>query len=156
MACVASWTFFREVKIPAEIYDVLAPGEVPQIAFKTVRDVAVFTNRRLIVRDSQGITGKKVEQYSLPWDAVDMWSSENAGHLDLDSEIQLWTRAGNITIELKRGADVRAIDRIIATQVFGDISHGSARASSSDVSQAQAQTQQESRGKLGGMNPFKR
>lgn len=114
-----SWTFFKECKVPAEVKAMLVPGERAEIAFKTIRDVAVFTNLRLIVRDSQGITGKKIEQYSLPWCAVNMWSSENAGHLDLDSEIELWTRAGHVKIQLKRGADVRTIDNMIAAHVLG-------------------------------------
>jgi len=114
-----TWTFFKECKIPREVEAMLVPGERAEVAFKTVRDVAVFTNLRLIVRDSQGLTGKKVEQYSLPWDAVNMWTSENAGHLDFDSEIELWTRAGHVKISLKRGADVRTIDNLIAAHVLG-------------------------------------
>jgi len=114
-----TWTFFKECKIPGEVEAMLVPGERAEVAFKTVRDVAVFTNLRLIVRDSQGLTGKKVEQYSLPWDAVNMWTSENAGHLDFDSEIELWTRAGHVKISLKRGADVRTIDNLIAAHVLG-------------------------------------
>jgi len=114
-----TWTFFKECKIPQEVEAMLVPGERAEVAFKTVRDVAVFTNLRLIVRDSQGLTGKKIEQYSLPWDAVNMWTSENAGHLDFDSEIELWTRAGHVKISLKRGADVRTIDNLIAAHVLG-------------------------------------
>jgi hypothetical protein len=40
----------------------------------------------MIVRDTQEITGKKVEVYSLPYTAINMWSSENAGKFDLDTE----------------------------------------------------------------------
>jgi len=43
-----------------------------------------------------------------------MWSSENAGTLDWNSEIELWTRAGHIKIKLAKGADVRRIDSLIA------------------------------------------
>ncbi|MBP3885162.1 MAG: PH domain-containing protein [Olsenella sp.] len=119
MQANTTWTFMAECKVPKEVEAMLVPGERAEYAFKTVRDVAVFTNRRLIVRDAQGITGKKVEQYSLPWSAVNMWSSENAGHLDFDSEIELWTRAGHVKISLKRGADVRKIDNLIAAYVLG-------------------------------------
>lgn len=155
---VASWTFFREVTMPKELGEVLMPGEVVHAAFKTIRDIALFTNKRLIVRDSQGITGKKVEQYSLPWDAVNMWSSENAGHLDFDSEIELWTRAGHVKIELKRGADIRRIDNLIAAHVLGTgFAPAQQAPASSPAPQPQQQPQQESRGGvLGGINPFKR
>lgn len=79
-------------------------GEVVDYAFKTVRDVAVFTNKRLIVK---GRTRTEIEMYSLPYSAVNMWSTENAGILDYTAEVELWTRDGHIKIELKRGIDIR-------------------------------------------------
>lgn len=85
--------------------------EVEDRAFKTVRDVAVFTNKRLIVKDVQGLAGTKVEMYSLPYSAVNMWSTENAGILDYTAEVELWTRDGHIKIELKRGIDIREFER---------------------------------------------
>ena len=155
-----SWTFYREVDTPREVYEMLVPGERAEASFKTVRDVATFTNLRLIVRDSQGLTGKKVEQYSLPWKAVDMWSSENAGHLNLDSEIELWTRAGLISIELKRGADVRRIDNLIAAHILGGgvstVASNNATPVPSPQPQPQPQPEPNTRGgMLGGMNPFR-
>ena len=86
-------------------------GEVADRAFKTVRDVAVFTNKRLIVKDVQGLIWTKVEMYSLPYSAVNMWSTENAGILDYTAEVELWTRSGHIKIELKRGIDIREFER---------------------------------------------
>lgn len=62
----SGWTFYNECEIPQDISTVLAEQEYPVCAFKTVRDAAVFTNRRLIIRDAQGLTGKKVEMYSFP------------------------------------------------------------------------------------------
>lgn len=98
----------------------MVPGEKAIRAFKTFRDSAIFTDRRLIVRDSQGLTGKKVEIYSLPYGAINMWSSENAGKLlDLNAEIELWTRAGHIKIKIGKGCDIRAIDMLIANAVIG-------------------------------------
>ncbi len=108
------WTFVNETKIPNDIEDLLIHGEQAVCAYSTVRDVAIFTNKRLIVRDAQGITGKKVEIYTLPYKSIDMYSTENAGPLDPNSEVELWTRAGHIKINLKRSADIRKIDRILA------------------------------------------
>lgn len=65
-ASITAWTFMQEIPVPADIHPILVEGEQPVTAFKTFRDGAVFTNKRLIVRDAQGITGKKVEIYSLP------------------------------------------------------------------------------------------
>ena len=120
MTPITEWTFFNEVPIPEDVAAILVPGENAVRAFKTLRDSAIFTDRRLIVRDSQGLTGKKVEIYSLPYSAINMWSSENAGKLlDLNAEIELWTRAGHIKIKIGKGCDIRAIDMLIANAVIG-------------------------------------
>ena len=117
-APITSWTLQNEIPIPDDIGPLLVDGEQAVAAFKTFRDSAIFTSKRLIVRDAQGITGKKVEIYSLPYSAINMWSSENAGKLDWNAEIELWTRAGHIKIKLGKGADVRRLDSLIAWAVL--------------------------------------
>lgn len=116
---ILMWTFMTECAIPNDIEDLLTDGEKAIAAYKTIRDSAIFTNKRLIVRDAQGITGKKVEVYSLPYSSINMWSTENSGKLlDLNAEVELWTRAGNIKINLQRGVDVRKFDNLIASVVL--------------------------------------
>ena len=46
-----TWTFTAEVDVPDDIKDILVDGEISQIAYKTIRDVAVITNKRLIIAD---------------------------------------------------------------------------------------------------------
>ncbi|GGF30967.1 hypothetical protein GCM10011519_00500 [Marmoricola endophyticus] len=116
---ITAWTFMQEIPVPADVADLMTQGETPVAAFKTFRDSAVFTTKRLIVRDAQGITGKKVEIYSLPYSRIDMWSSENAGRLlDVNAEIELWTRAGHIKIKVGKGTDIRRLDSLIAWAVL--------------------------------------
>lgn len=118
-AAITEWMFIEEVPIPADVGELLIQGEQPYAAFKTFRDSAIFTSKRLIVRDAQGMTGKKVEIYSLPYSVINMWSTENAGKLlDLTSEVELWTRAGHIKIKLGKTIDVRRIDSLIANFVL--------------------------------------
>lgn len=117
-AAVASWTFVNECPIPEDVTALLVEGERAIAAYKTFRDSAVFTTERLIMRDAQGLRGKKVEIYSLPYAAINMWSSENAGTLDLDAEISLWTRAGFIKISVGKKVDVRRLDNLIAYAVL--------------------------------------
>lgn len=68
LAALASWTFFQEVAIPQDIGALMVNGEQPIAAYKTIRDVAVFTNKRLIVKDAQGITERKLRSilYHIP------------------------------------------------------------------------------------------
>lgn len=120
MTMLKEWTFLSHVRFPDDLGSLLVPGEQPYAAFSTYRDVAVFTNKRLIIRDSQGMTGKKVESYSIPYSSINMWSSENAkGMLDFTAEIQLWTRVGMFKLNIGKELDVRAIDRLIAQNVLG-------------------------------------
>ncbi len=113
-----SWTFVSECSAPGDVSELLVPGENVVAAYKTIRDVAVFTDKRLIMKDAQGLTGKKVEIYSLPYSSINMWSTENAGTLDFNAEVELWTRAGHIKINLKKGVDIRRFDRVIANAVL--------------------------------------
>jgi len=117
-AAITDWTFVAEAPIPDDVRSMLVEGEQPIAAYKTFRDSAIFTTKRLIVRDAQGMTGKKVEMYSLPYSAINMWSSENAGTLDFNAELELWTRAGHIKIKVGKGVDVRRLDHLIAHVVL--------------------------------------
>ena len=118
-APILAWTLQNEIPVPADVNELLVEGEQAVASFKTFRDSATFTTKRLIVRDAQGITGKKVEITSLPYSSIHMWSSENAGGvLDRDAEIELWTKAGHIKVKLTKGADVRRIDSLIAWAVL--------------------------------------
>ena len=116
---LTEWTFYGETPIPDDVSPMLVPGEEAIVAFKTLRDSAIFTTHRLIVRDAQGMRGKKVEVYSLPYSAINMWSTENAGTLDFNAEVELWTRAGKIKIKVGRGLDVRRLDLLISRAVLG-------------------------------------
>lgn len=116
---LVAWAFVSECEIPNDVNELLVQGEVAKYAYKTVRDVAIFTNKRLIVRDSQGLSGKKVEIYTLPYSSINMYSTENAGKLfDLTAEVELWTRAGHIKISLSTDCDVRKIDKILAESIL--------------------------------------
>lgn len=115
---ILSWTLIAECPIPNDVNSLMVAGETPVAAYKTFRDSAIFTNKRLIVRDAQGITGKKVEIYSLPYSSINMWSTENAGTLDLNAEVELWTRAGHIKVNLKKGVDIRKFDNLIAAALL--------------------------------------
>ena len=120
ITALMSWTFVNEVPVPQDIQDLLVEGEQAVAAYATFRDSAIFTNKRLIVRDAQGLTGKKVEVYSIPYSSINMWSSENAGKvLDINAELQLWTRSGMIKVKVGKQVDVRRLDRLVAWAVLG-------------------------------------
>lgn len=88
-------------------------------AFKTIRDAVVFTNKRLIAINVQGVTGKKTDYTSLPFSKIQAFSVETAGHFDLDSELILWfSGLGQIKLEFSRNVDVKWISAFIGNVVL--------------------------------------
>ena len=76
-------------KLAEEFAPLLAPGETLQRAFGLIRDLIVFTDRRMILVDKQGVTGSKVQYLSIPYRSIVMFSVETAGHFDMDSELRI-------------------------------------------------------------------
>jgi hypothetical protein len=104
---------------PEEIVPVITPllieGENIVTAFKAVRDFVVFTDKRLIAVNVQGMTGKKRDFTSLPYARIQAFSIETAGALDLDSELDLWfSGLGTVRLEFKGQVDIRHLGRVIA------------------------------------------
>jgi Bacterial PH domain len=77
-------------KLQDEFEPLLAPGETLVKAYAVIRDLIVFTDRRLILSNKQGITGSKVEYLNIPYRSVVMFTFENAGHFDIESEMSIW------------------------------------------------------------------
>lgn len=119
MQVLAIWTFSSPCAVPSEVNDMLVEGERAVCAYKTLRDIAIFTDKRIIVRDAQGLTGKKTEIYTLPYSSISMYSTENAGKIiDMNAEVELWTKVGRIKIKLNPGVNIRDLDRVIATYLL--------------------------------------
>ena len=88
-------------------------------SFQSIRDGVVFTNKRIITINVQGITGKKKDFTSLPYSKIQAYSVETAGVLDLDSELELWfSGMGRIKLEFVGAADVAHICKMISEKVL--------------------------------------
>jgi hypothetical protein len=100
---------------------ILLPGEQAQLAFKIIRDFFVFTDRRFILVDIQGITGRKVDYLSIPYRSITRFSLETAGTFDLDAELKLWVSGEPKPIErtLSKHTDIKGIQRALAAGVLG-------------------------------------
>lgn len=98
------------------ITPMLIQGEQIISTYKTVRDGVVFTNKRIIAINVQGITGSKKDFTSLPYSKISAYSVETAGTIDLDSELEMWfSGLGKVKFEFKSNANVTEICRIIST-----------------------------------------
>src|SRR3954453_15056590 len=105
--------------IAPAVAPLLIPGEQVMACFKAVRDFVVFTDKRLVAVNVQGMTGKKRDFTSLPYSKVQAFSVETAGHLDLDAELDLWfSGLGTVRLEFKGSADIRGLGQLIAHHVL--------------------------------------
>ncbi|WP_024611313.1 PH domain-containing protein [Pseudoalteromonas sp. TB64] len=94
----------------------LIDGEQVEKAYKVVRDMFIFTNKRLILIDKQGMTGSKMEMVSIGYSKITKFSKESAGHFDLDAELKIWVGSDPTPIskEFKSGDNINDVYRIIS------------------------------------------
>lgn len=103
-------------KVMNKVMPLLIEGESILGVFKAIRDFVVFTNKRAISVNVQGITGSKKDFTSLPYSKVSVFSVETAGTFDLESELELYySGVGQVRYEFSRGSDILAIAKCIAT-----------------------------------------
>jgi hypothetical protein len=97
----------------------LIPDEEIIGSFKTVRDMVIFTNRRIIAVNIQGFSGKKKDFTSLPYSKVQAFSFESAGTFDLDAELELWfSGLGKVRFEFNSRFDVTKFSKSIGSYIL--------------------------------------
>ena len=102
-----------------QVSPMLVNGEQIIDTFQSIRDGVVFTTKRIIAINVQGMTGKKKDYSSLPYSKIQAFSVETAGVLDLDSELELWLSGlGKVKFEFVSKADVSGICRMISDMVL--------------------------------------
>ncbi len=87
--------------------------------FKTVRDSVIFTNKRIVCVNVQGVTGKKKDFTSLPYSKVQAFSVETAGFFDLDCELELWfSSLGKVRFELLGNFDIAMFNQYLSAYIL--------------------------------------
>lgn len=98
---------------------ILTDNERVEKAYQLVRDVFIFTNKRLILVNIQGVTGKKQEYHSIPYKNITHFSIETAGHLDLDAELKVWLSGGNlIEKQFNRSVNIYEVQSVLASYIL--------------------------------------
>lgn len=99
--------------------ELLIDGESIQSSFRGMRDMVMFTNKRLIVVNVQGISGKKKDFTSLPYSKIQAFSVESAGTFDLDAELELWfSGLGKVRLEFSSKFDIKAFNRFLGSYIL--------------------------------------
>ncbi len=99
----------------------LITGEDIELGFKLIRDVYIFTSKRLILIEKQGLTGSKIDYKSIAYKSITRFSIETAGPFDLEAELKIWVSSEqlpSIVKQFNRSVDVYEVQRVLATYVL--------------------------------------
>jgi len=99
----------------------LVDDEQVELGFTLFRDIFMFTNKRLILVDIQGLTGSKVEYKSLPYKNVSRFSLETSGTFDLDAELKIWISSEDtpsVSKKFNKSIDVYEVQKYLAKKVM--------------------------------------
>lgn len=101
------------------VTDLLLDGEHVIDAYKSMRDGVVFTNKRIIAVNVQGITGSKKDFTSLPYKNIVAYSVETSGTFDLDSELEVYfSSLGKVKFEFTGRTSMVQISKLISQHVL--------------------------------------
>ena len=100
----------------------LIAGEEIELGFKLLRDTFIFTSKRLIVIDIQGLTGSKTEYLSVAYKSISKFSVETAGTFDLEAELKIWISSEavpSIRKKFNKSVNVYEVQNVLAHHVLG-------------------------------------
>ncbi|MFM2031339.1 MAG: hypothetical protein RLZZ297_104 [Chloroflexota bacterium] len=105
-----------EKDMHGSVRDLLVDGEVVLQAFSSMRDQVIFTSKRVIAANVQGVIGKKIDFTSIPYRKINTYSVETAGLLDLECELELWiSEVGKVRFEIRGSFDIVKLNKAIST-----------------------------------------
>ncbi|MFW6001542.1 MAG: PH domain-containing protein [Halanaerobium sp.] len=108
-------------KIEKQLEKITIEYETIEAGYNIFRDYFVFTDKRLILIDKQGISGRKIEYHSIPYKNIRHFSIETAGTFDRYSELKLWIAGNNEPVVKKfskKSSDIYELQKILAKYLF--------------------------------------
>lgn len=106
--------------LQTEYSPLLVDGEMLQKGFKILRDMLVFTNKRIIIVNKQGLTGSKIEYLSVPYKSITRFSKESGGMMDLDAELKIWVSgtAEPIKKEFRKDNNINIVYQLLSSYIL--------------------------------------
>lgn len=107
-------------KFYSDYGQLLVDGEIIEVGYVVFRDTFLFTNKRLVIIDIQGISGKQIEYLSIPYNRITKFSVQTGGSFDLDAELKLWIGSDTIPLEKKFNKDVNIyeVQKVLASHIL--------------------------------------
>ena len=101
------------------VFELLTDDEKVIGAYQSVRDGILFTNKRIIAINIQGVTGKKKDFTSIPYSKITTYSLESSGVFDLDSELQIYVSGlGKIEFQFVGRTDIKLICKTMSEYIL--------------------------------------
>lgn len=108
-------------EVRQDIQQLFVNDEEIVCAFKTIRDQLVFTNKRIIGIDVQGITGMKRNFAIMPYSSVQYFSIQTPGFAEIFADSELFLMFANgftAKFEFRGAVDVAKLGRVIAAKIL--------------------------------------
>ena len=108
-------------QIQQEFSRILVPGERVEHAYRLIRDYFVFTDKRFVIVNKQGLTGSKVEYQSIPYKSITRFSIETAGSFDMDAELRIWMSGTPAPVQkqFNKQLSIYEVQSVLASYVLG-------------------------------------
>lgn len=116
--------FARLKKVDSNSFDKMVlefiiSGEEIIGAYQSVRDGVIFTNKRIIAINIQGVTGKKKDFTNIPYSKISVFSLESSGVFDLDSELEIYVSGlGKVKFQFTGSTNVKDICKLISENLL--------------------------------------
>ena len=107
-------------KIQSEYAPMLIESETILKAFKVIRDTMIFTDKRVLLVDKQGVTGTRAEYMTIPYTKINRFAKESAGVLDIDAALKIWLTGQEepLVKDFKRNNSINEIYQLLSEQVL--------------------------------------
>lgn len=107
-------------QVQKDFANILTSSENVEKAYKLIRDMFIFTDKKLILVDKQGVTGKKTEYHSIPYKNITHFSIETSGNFDLDAELKIWISGTQLPVQkqFNKSLNIYELQSVLAQYVL--------------------------------------
>lgn len=107
-------------KLHGDFGQLLVDGEIIEAGFSVLRDTFLFTNKRVIIVDVQGISGQQIEYLSIPYGKITKFSIQTGASFDLNAELKIWTGSETVPLEKRfnKETNVYEVQKVLARHIL--------------------------------------
>lgn len=107
-------------KFHSDYAQLLVDGEIIEVGYSVLRDTFLFTNKRLILVDIQGISGKQIEYLSIPYGSISKFSVQTGSSFDLNAELKIWIGSETVPLEKRFNKDLNIyeVQKVLASHIL--------------------------------------